>query len=50
MGASHGSPYLYDRAVPLFVRAPGRVDAGGALDAPVPFTRYREMAERLLGL
>jgi hypothetical protein len=50
MGASHGSPYLYDRAVPLFVRAPGRVDAGASLDAPVPFTRYRETVAALLGI
>ena len=31
-GTNHGSPYLYDRAVPLVVRAPGRVPAGA--DAP----------------
>ncbi len=49
-GASHGSPYLFDRAVPLFVRAPGAVEAGRRVDEPVPFTRFREMAERLLGL
>jgi hypothetical protein len=49
-GTSHGSPYRFDRAVPLFVRAPGAVDAGRRIDEPVPFTRFREMAERLLGL
>ncbi len=49
-GASHGSPYLFDRSVPLFVRAPGAVDAGRRIDEPIPFTRFREMAERLLGL
>lgn len=49
-GASHGSPYLYDRAVPLLVRAPGRVDAGVTLDEPVPFTRFRETVETLLGI
>ncbi|MFO0630471.1 MAG: alkaline phosphatase family protein [Polyangiales bacterium] len=49
-GASHGSPYLYDRAVPLFVRAPGQVDAGAASDTPVPFTRYRASVAGLLGL
>jgi len=49
-GTSHGSPYLFDRAVPLFVRAPGLVEAGRRMDEPVPFTRFREMAERLLGL
>src|SRR5262249_11200500 len=37
-GTSHGSPYLYDRAVPLIVRAPGRVPAGVTIDKPVAFT------------
>lgn len=49
-GASHGSPFLFDRTVPLFVRAPGRVAAGVALDEPIPFTQYRARAESLLGL
>lgn len=49
-GTSHGSPYLLDRAVPMFVRAPGVAEAGRAVDEPVPFTRYRETAARLLGL
>src|SRR6185295_2854629 len=31
-GTNHGSPYLYDRAVPLLVRAPGRVPAGVVRD------------------
>lgn len=48
-GASHGSPYLYDRAVPLFVRAPGAA-AGEVVTDPVPFTRFRESIERLFGL
>ena len=49
-GTSHGSPYLFDRTVPLFVRAPGVIEAGRAVDEPVPFTRFHEMATRLLGL
>jgi hypothetical protein len=37
-GSSHGTPYLYDRTVPLLVRgAPGELDAGGAIDDPVDF-------------
>lgn len=49
-GTSHGSPYLFDRAVPLFVRAPGVVEAGRVVDEPIVFTRFREMATRLLGM
>lgn len=49
-GASHGSPYLFDRTVPLFVRAPGRVPSGEVREEPVPFTRFREVAETLLGI
>jgi len=49
-GASHGSPYRFDRAVPLFVRAPGTFEPGRRIDDPIPFTRLRASAERLLGL
>ena len=49
-GASHGSPYRFDRAVPLFIRAPGIFESGRRIDDPIPFTRFRESAERLLGL
>jgi predicted AlkP superfamily pyrophosphatase or phosphodiesterase len=49
-GASHGSPYLYDRAVPLLVRAPGRVPAGAVREAPVAFTAFARTAASLLGV
>jgi hypothetical protein len=49
-GTSHGSPYLFDRAVPLLVRDPGREPAGRVVEEPQPFTRYRAFAERFLGL
>jgi hypothetical protein len=49
-GTSHGSPYLFDRSVPLMVRAPGHEEAGRVVREPVSFTRFRETAERLLGL
>jgi len=49
-GMSHGSPYLYDRAVPLLVRAPGRFAAGAVHDAPVPFTTFTRTAAALLGI
>jgi hypothetical protein len=49
-GMSHGSPYLYDRAVPLLVRAPGRVPAGVVRAAPVSFTAFARTAASLLGV
>ena len=49
-GSSHGSPYLYDRAVPLLVRAPGRVPAGRTLDAPLSFATFTRTAASLLGV
>jgi hypothetical protein len=49
-GANHGSPYLYDRAVPLLVRAPGRVAAGAVREQPVHFTTFVRTAASLLGV
>lgn len=49
-GASHGSPYLFDRAVPMLVRAPGREAAGRVVDEPTSYTEFRRQAERLLGM
>lgn len=50
-GASHGTPWLYDRTVPLFVRgAPGDVDAGAIILDPVDFSAYAEVEAALLGL
>ena len=47
-GTNHGSPYLYDRAVPLLIRAPGRVPAGAVRTRPVPFTAFARTAASLL--
>jgi hypothetical protein len=49
-GMNHGSPYLYDRAVPLLVRAPGRVKAGDVRDAPVSAATFAHTAASLLGV
>jgi hypothetical protein len=49
-GASHGSPYLFDRTVPMLVRAPGREAAGRVVDEPTSYTEFRRQAERLLGM
>jgi arylsulfatase A-like enzyme len=49
-GMSHGSPYLHDRAVPLIVRAPGRVAPGEVYDRPVTFKTFARTAAALLGV
>jgi hypothetical protein len=49
-GTNHGSPYLYDRAVPLIVRAPGRVKAGVVRTDPVSFAAFTRTAASLLGV
>jgi predicted AlkP superfamily pyrophosphatase or phosphodiesterase len=49
-GCSHGSPYLFDRSVPLLVRAPGKVPAGRVVEGPVPFTLFTRTASALLGI
>jgi hypothetical protein len=49
-GTSHGTPYLYDRAVPLAVWAPGRVPANAVIDAPVGFGAFARTASSLLGI
>ncbi|MBX3227027.1 MAG: alkaline phosphatase family protein [Labilithrix sp.] len=48
-GTSHGTPYLYDRTVPLFVRGPG-VQAGAVITDPVDFTAYAALEASLLGI
>ena len=49
-GTNHGTPYLYDRAVPLLVRAPGRVAAGVVLDDPMATAAFVRTAAALLGV
>jgi hypothetical protein len=48
-GTSHGSPYLFDRAVPLVVRAPGRAAAGRVVDDPISFRAFARALSTLLG-
>ena len=49
-GMSHGGPYLFDRSVPLIVRAPGRADAGAIITDPVGFGAYVRTVAALLGV
>lgn len=49
-GASHGTPYIFDRAVPMFARAPGRVRAGDVIDTPVSFATFARTVAALAGM
>ncbi len=49
-GTSHGTPYLYDRTVPLVAAARGRVPEGRVLDEPVDFGAFSRTAASLLGV
>jgi hypothetical protein len=49
-GTSHGSPYLFDREVPLFVRTADRSGAGTVISERVEFTAYSAIKASLLGL
>jgi hypothetical protein len=49
-GTSHGSLYLFDRVVPLLVRAPGRVTAGGVVEGDVGFETFARTAAMILGI
>jgi hypothetical protein len=49
-GMSHGAPYLFDRAVPLLVRAPGHVRAGVVITEPIGFAAYTHAVSALLDI
>jgi len=49
-GMSHGGPYLFDRSVPLFVRARGRVRGGTVITEPIGFGAYVRSVAALLGV
>jgi hypothetical protein len=49
-GTSHGSPYLFDRSVPLLVRAPGHAVAGRVVEEPVSFRAYARALATLVGV
>lgn len=51
-GASHGTPYLYDRTVPLFVWSSvrGEVEAGRVVLEPVDFSAYAAIESSFAGL
>jgi predicted AlkP superfamily pyrophosphatase or phosphodiesterase len=48
-GISHGSPYGYDRFVPMLVRDPRRSDLAGQVEQKrVPFTLFRDELVRMV--
>jgi hypothetical protein len=48
-GVNHGSPYGYDRFVPLFVRDPSRPALAGQVDENrTPFTQFRDELVRII--
>jgi hypothetical protein len=49
-GASHGSPYLYDRSVPLFVRSKDKSGAGKQITAPTRYNAFSEVLRSMFGL
>jgi hypothetical protein len=49
-GTSHGSSALADRAVPLVVRAPGRVAAGRVEPKPLRAASFAVTTAHLLGV
>jgi len=48
-GSGHGSPYGYDRIVPLLVRDPSRPELAGQVDQTrTPFTQFRDELVRII--
>jgi hypothetical protein len=50
LGTNHGSPGRFDRSVPLYLRAPGRVPAGVSVAEPLRFDAFTRTLASLLGL
>lgn len=48
-GSSHGTPYLYDRTVPMIVVGSG-IEAGAVVDDPVDFTAFSALEAAFVGL
>lgn len=49
-GSSHGTPYLYDRTVPILARAPGRIAENRVIDEPRSSLAYAATIAALLGV
>ncbi len=49
-GTDHGSPYLYDRSVPLLARIPGKLPRGRVVDSPQPYETFTRALALALGV
>jgi hypothetical protein len=49
-GTDHGSPYLFDRSVPLLARIPGKLPRGEVLDGPLPYETFARALATALGV
>jgi hypothetical protein len=49
-GVAHGSPYLFDRSVPLLARIPGKLPAGAVVEGPLPFETFARAVSLALGI
>jgi hypothetical protein len=49
-GASHGTPYLYDRTVTMLARAPGLLAAGRVIEDAVDFSAFAALEGSLVGI
>jgi hypothetical protein len=49
-GTDHGSPYLYDRSVPLLARVPGQLPRGRVIDSPEPYETFARTLAMALGV
>ncbi len=49
-GTSHGTAAIYDRSVPVLVRAPGKIATAQVVDTPQSFTVYSQLLGQLLEL
>ena len=49
-GAAHGSPFLFDRSVPLLARVPGKLPAGKTIEGPVGYETFARTVALALGL
>lgn len=49
-GQNHGTPWLFDRSVPILARAPGRIAEGRVVEAPESFATYARTLAGLLDL
>ena len=43
-GSNHGTPYLFDRTIPLLMRSRGLIAEGAETNEEMPSSRFKEVA------